>query len=202
MEAALEHEDPERQLQSQSVGGTDVRFFGHGAGKELDKRALERFFRVVDRGVLDLVGATRIPVVLACVDYYLPIYRAITRLPNVTPTAITGSPEHRSPADLHAAAIALLSPLHAERGAAAVQRFAELAGTGHTLTALDEIANAARDGRIDTLIVAGVDHTPLDPEAERLVDHAIADAVNTGAALAANPPAAIGAHPLAAILRY
>ncbi|MEZ5260127.1 MAG: hypothetical protein R2705_25520 [Ilumatobacteraceae bacterium] len=42
-------------------GGGGVEFHGHGAGDELDKNALERFLRVVDRGVRERLGQARDP---------------------------------------------------------------------------------------------------------------------------------------------
>jgi hypothetical protein len=202
MDDALRFEDPERQLQSQSVGGTDVRFHGHGAGKELDKQALERYFRAVDRGLVELLGPTSLPVVLACVDYYLPIYRDITNLANVVDTPVPGNPEHRSAAELHAAAAPLIEHTQEQRATAIATRYHELAGTGHTLTDLGALADAAGHGRIETLLVAGGDSTQLDAQILTLVDHVIADAIATGATITVVQPSLIPDSTVAAILRY
>ena len=108
MAEALALEDPERQLQFHSTGGGSVEFHGHGAGAELDKEAIQRFLRAVDRGVCERLGDAHEPLVLACVDYYLPLFQAVTRYPNVFDTAVAGNPERRSPAELHAAALRVI----------------------------------------------------------------------------------------------
>jgi hypothetical protein len=200
MDDALRFEDPERQLQSQSVGGGDVQFHGHGAGEELDKEALARYFRVVDRGVAESLGATTQPVVLACVDYYLPIYRDITSL-HVVEAAVSGNPEHRSAAELHSAALPLVEPIAQQRADAAAARYQDLTGTGRTVSDLAALTAAAAEGRIDTLLIAAVDATPPDPAAQTAIDHVVADAIHTGAAVSIVEPSLIGG-PLAAILRY
>lgn len=198
---ALRFEDPERQLQSQSVGGGDVHFHGHGAGEELDKEALTRYFRAVDRGLVDMLGPTALPVVIACVDYYLPIYRDITNLSNVLDVAVSGSPEHRSPTELHSAALPLIEPIAKRRATAITNHYQDLAGTGRTLTELPALAAAAREGRIDTLLVAIDDTTPLDPTTLAEIDHVIADAIDTGATVSIAGPSLIEGA-VAAILRY
>ncbi len=198
---ALRLEDPERQLQSQSVGGGDVRFHGHGAGKELEKQTLARYFQAVDRGLVALIGPTALPVIIACVDYYLPIYREITNLSNVFDTAVSGNPEHRSAAELHAAALTLIQPDQRHRTTAMTEHFNELKGTGHTLTDLPTIAEAASQGRIETLLVAIDEPSSLTSTTLTQIDNVIADVITTGATVAVAPPSLIEG-PLAAILRY
>ena len=198
---ALRFEDPERQLQSQSVGGGDVRFHGHGAGDELDKEALARYFRAVDRGLVRMLGATTLPVVLACVDYYVPIYRDITNLANILDVAVSGNPEHRSAAELHSSAVALIAPIAKQRGDIVSARYQELAGTGHTLVDLPALRAAANEGRIDTLLVSA-DTTTAAPSATlTVIDEILAEAINSGATVRVTQPSDIEG-PVAAILRY
>jgi HAMP domain-containing protein len=202
---ALAHEDPERQLQSRSVGGSDVQYHGHGAGSETDKATLERYFRAVDKGVTALLGPTRHPVVLACVDYYLPIFQSVSKLANLADAVITGNPEHRTPDELLAAARPIIEPMQATHRAAIAERFAALAGTGKTLTDVAEIVTAADQGRVDTLLVRsdGFASGEQPPEvAESLTDLAVADVLATGGTIAAIEHIVATGTPIAAILRY
>jgi hypothetical protein len=201
MEDALKYEDPERQLQSQSVGGTDMRFHGHGAGKELDKQAIERYFRAVDHGLMQLLGPTKLPILLACVDYYLPIYRSVTKFANVLDTAITGNPEHRSPADLHAAAVPLVAPLHDQQMSEMVERYTSLAGTGKTVEDIAQLAEKSEQGRIDTLLLSANSSLTAETLNATDVDDAIANAIQHGAKIAIVEPTLISGCSIAAILR-
>lgn len=152
MADALAHEDPERQLQFHSGGGQTAQFHGHGAGDEIDKAALERFFRAVDHGVANVLGDDRQPLVLAAVAYYAPIYRAISRHPHLLEGGVEGNPEHRGPIDLHAEAWLLAEPVLAATRAQALDRLRE-APTARVATAIADVVSAAREGRVDTLLV-------------------------------------------------
>ncbi len=153
MDAALAFEDPERQLQSHSVGGGDVAFHGHGRGGEVERDAIERFLRAVDRGVIDALGGARDTLVLACIESYLPIYRSVTRYSNVADEAIAGNPEHRSLVELHGAAWRIVQPQIAATIAATIDRFHNAAGTGNTADSISDVVTAARDARVAQLFV-------------------------------------------------
>lgn len=217
MAEALADEDPERQLQYRSAGG-EAQFHGHGAGAELDKAAVERFLRAVDRAVAERLGDSHRPLVLACVGYYLPIYESVTRYPNLMDTVVEGNPEHRSPAELHAAAWPVIEPLLARRLDAELDRFHDAVGTGNAITVIEEIVARAGEGRVDTLFVA---EGPalwgrVDPDddtvtiatqpsiaCEDLVDRAVLDTLNRGGTIRAADAAMIGTDTVAAaLLRY
>lgn len=177
---ALSHEDPERQLQFRSTGGGVAQFHGHGAGDEIDKAALERFFRAVDRGVMEAIGDVPGPVVLASVAYYAPIYRAVTRHPWVVEPSVEGNPEHLSPAELHAKAWPLAEPALSAGREEALRRLRE-APTARVVADLDDVLAAAREGRVEALVVS-----PAASGGD-LLDRAIADTlVNGGTAFTAD----------------
>jgi hypothetical protein len=81
---ALQFDDPEQSLQhhggaklSGAVGHSDAAglFHGHGGGDDDHKMRLLRFFQLVDRGLHAYFREEKIPLVLAGVEYYGPIYR-------------------------------------------------------------------------------------------------------------------------------
>ncbi len=65
MDEALAHEDHEPQVQMHTGGTGAARSHGHGVGDEIDKEALARYFRAVDRGIAANVATDQRPVVLA-----------------------------------------------------------------------------------------------------------------------------------------
>jgi hypothetical protein len=200
---ALAHEDPERQLQSHSVGGTDVQF--HGQDAENDKETLERYFRAIDEGLNTVLGSNRQPVVLACVGYYLPIFQSITRLANLAETVIEGNPEHRTPAELLAAARAIIDPIQAARRTANADRFASLVGTGRTLTNLADIVTAAHEGRVEVLLIRTENPEPATQGpavTNKLIDLAVADVLAKGGKIESLDHTLPADTPIATILRY
>lgn len=202
---ALAHEDPERQLQSHSVGGSDVQFHGHGAGAETDKATLGRYFRAVDEGLSAVLGSTRQPVVLACVGYYLPIFQSVTRLAYLAEAVIEGNPEHRTPDELLAAARVIIEPMQAARRTTTTERFATMVSTGRTLTDVADIVTAAHEGRVEVLLVRAEEPNPADrgpAVTDKLIDLAVADVLAKGGAVEAIDHTLPTDTPIAAILRY
>ena len=218
MDEALALEDPERQLQSHSTGGGGEEFHGHGAGAELDKSAIERFLRVVDGGVCERLGDARQPLVLACVDYYLPLYQAVTRYPNVFDTAVAGNPEHRSPAELHADALRLIESRTSGEDHPGIDRYRDAISAGTTVSAIVDVVTRAREGRVDTLLVTDVPSAwgRVAPDTatvstsqrasiddEDLIDRAVYDTLATGGEVFVTDVATLGTVTgVAAALRY
>jgi Bacterial archaeo-eukaryotic release factor family 7 len=158
MAEALAHEDHEAQLQVRA-GGQAGMFHGHGVGDEVDKQALERFFRAVDRGLRPLLRSDPAPLVVAAVDYYLPIYRSITTHLALVDTAVAGSPERQQPRDLHAAAWDAVAPIFASARNDAVQRLRSALERGSAAAGAVDVAEAAVAGRVATLLLA--DDAPI-----------------------------------------
>lgn len=152
---ALAFEDPERQLQVRAVGGGDAAFHGHGAGEEYDKAEVERYLRAVEHGLHELLGVTGRPLVLACVGYYVPIFRAVNHRFDVVESAVEGNPEHVHPFDLHRAAWECVAGRFSASATRAWERYLSSVGTGNAVNDLAEVADRAGEGRIDTLFVNG-----------------------------------------------
>lgn len=216
MAEALAHEDPERQLQLHSGGGQTAQFHGHGAGDEIDKATLERFFRAVDRGVAEVLGDDRQPLVLASVAYYAPIYRAISRHPQLLDGSVEGNPEHRGPLELHAGAWPLAEPVLAAARQQALDRLRS-APTARVATALPDVVSAAREGRVETLLVTPAPPTwgRVDPDtgavtvtdlpaddAEDLLDRAVADTLLSSGTPLLVEPTDLEQTSVAALLRF
>lgn len=196
LEEALAFEDPERQLQVRSAGGRTAKFHGHGAGEELDKGALERYFRAVDHGLSKVLGTPRPPLVLACVDYYLPIYRSVSDHPAILDDVVEGNPEHRSAAELHDAALPLVEPLLSASREQAEVRYHEAVGTERSVQGIRDVVTAAAQGRIEVVLVAadaadrwgalgpGPEEVTLhelrSPQDTDLIDLAVRDALRHG----------------------
>jgi hypothetical protein len=198
MDEAIPQEEMERHGQSHSTGRTSVQFHGQGNEADYDKAALERYFRAIDHPLNTRLGHRGEPLVLACVGYYLPIFKEISRYPQVWDRAVEGNPEERPLAELHDAAWSLVSEHFAEREERYLDRYRQAAGTGRTASGAQEVLGAARDGRVDTLIL-GPATGGADDEA---VEGAIAETLrHHGRVVSVSAAPADGDEP-AALLRY
>jgi hypothetical protein len=134
----------------------------HGRGQKKDDVDLDmqRFFRVVDRGILEHYSRpTGLPLILAGLPQNVAGFNAITHNPHILDAAIELDPDSLTPEQLRGHAWQNIEPIY-------LQRLAELTDSyrmnrAHGLGAEDPaaIAEAAVMGRVGTLLI----------DAERLV---------------------------------
>lgn len=215
-------DDPEKQLQfhtraAAKAGGQAAVFFGHDPADKAKDRLL-RYFRQVDRGVREMLKDERSPLLLAGVEYLLPIYRQVNSYPYLLTESLSGNPDTLAPADLHAQAWMLVEPDFREAQDVDQAQFEFLAGTGLTATNVHEIVPAAHYGRVEVLFLdtetqiwGNFDldtgtvslHSEPVPESEDLLNlAAIQTVLNRGTVYARPARSAPATTPLAAILRY
>lgn len=153
---ALQPDQPERQIRARAVGDTGGAIFhGHGGGEETPKIDLLRFFQVVDRGLRDFLADKRVPLVLAGVDYLLPIYREASSYAYLLEEGVIGNPDMLSARELHQRAWEIVRPVFAQAQAEQIALYYELDGrddprASHSLV---DIVQGAFEGRIATLFV-------------------------------------------------
>ena len=153
---ALKWDDYEREVQffSTAMGTTASQtFYGTGGTGSDPKSEIARYFHRVDTGVRELVGGAPTPLVLAGVDYLLPIYRSVSHYPSLVDGGVTGNPEKRSAAQMHEKAWTVAEPLFTKARAEAIERLGDLKSAGRTSDDLSQIAPAAVAGRVDTLFL-------------------------------------------------
>lgn len=157
MAEALAADDPEKQLQfhsGTSQGGMrDSMFHGHGPGDEDKKERIERYLNLLDHGLRDILRDEQAPLVLAGVDYLLPIYRKVSEYPNIMETGVTGSPEQLHPEELHERAWPIVEPYFRQEAEALVEQYHNLASAEKATDDLETIIAAAYHGRIDKLMI-------------------------------------------------
>jgi hypothetical protein len=226
---ALWPDDPERQLQSRVLGrgagaqsgASGAIFHGHGVGSDAEaKQDLLRYFHKLDHGLNNLLADKQILLVLAGVDYLLPIYREANTYPHLAEKGITGNPETLSARELHDRAWAIVGPEFAQAREEEAERYRALAGRDDEQAdgSLVEIVRAAHQGRVATLFVPlGVRkwgvfrshsykvhvHPDMQPGDQDLIDLAAVQTVlNGGAVYAVDEDEVPGDGTVAAIYRY
>lgn len=130
-------------------------FFGHGAADEhFKKDEVKRFLRQV-AGVLDDYLATQnLPLLLVGLEHIISLYRSATDYPHVMDEDVRRNPDPLTADELHAAAWPVVEQrLRADKDRV-VERFNELHGTGQASTDPAALADAAANGRIETLLLA------------------------------------------------
>ncbi|MDM9379770.1 hypothetical protein QUB80_03530 [Chlorogloeopsis sp. ULAP01] len=221
---ALKYDDPEKSLQfhtgtSQGGGGDRAAIFhGHGAGNDDRKDNLLRYFRKIDDGLQELLKNQRSPLVLAGVDYLLPIYKQANSYPNLIDEGIAGNPDELKAEELHSQAWQIVQPYFEEAQQEAIASYQALLGTGKTASSIQEVVTAAYYQRVESLFVPvgqqkwghfnpSTNRVQVHPEQETgdedLMDFAaLHTLLNGGTVFAVSPEQVPGDKPIAAILRY
>ncbi len=175
---ALKYDEFERQVQfhsgTPSAGGAGRRaamFHGHGGAGDVKQEGVSRYFRMVDQQLKDFLNVDTPPLLLAGVEYLLPIYRSVSDYPNLVDSSLTGNPDNVPAADLHTEALALLEPYFRAQLTKDLSTLGNLIGTGVASADLDVIVPAAHQGRVKTLFVApeSAAYGAFDPENFRVM---------------------------------
>ncbi len=154
---ALKFHDRDEPLMyhTRRTGGTwSAIYHGQGVGIDTFKDDLLLYFQQIDRGLHELLREEKTPLIVASVEYLLPIYRQANTYPHLLAEGIAGSPDHMKPRDLHAKAWKLAAPFAQLPQQRALALFDRLHDTGRTCTAASEVLTAACQGQLETLFVA------------------------------------------------
>ncbi len=151
---------PEQSLQfhtraPSSDGTRTAIYFGHGGEVDsIQKERVLKYFRFIDRELQEMLDEKKSPLLLACVDYLVPLYREASSYPFLFETNIKGNPENISVQDLHNKAWEIIKPYFLENQEEARRRYQEFKGTGKTSNNIAEILPASFHGRISDLFFA------------------------------------------------
>jgi hypothetical protein len=228
MDEALMIEDQEKHLGFQTmtantVGGTggERPAIHYGQGEENDKKEkILRYFQEVDQGLSRLLEDESAPMVVAAVDYLIPIYQQASTYRNLLKEGIVGSPDRQPLNELHSSAWKIVEPIFTRSQQEAIDRFKELHGQQNGLATddLDTAVKAAIGGRVETLLVPigvqswgrydpATDSVHFDPEPtpenEDMVNYtAVQTILNSGNVYALPREQFPTEKEVAAILRY
>lgn len=153
---ALQYDDQEdlqrRQASGSGVKGSSGTYHGQGIDPTIDKESIRQFFLAVDRDLHPYLREETAPLVLACVDYQYPLFKAASQYTPILESHINGNPELMKPEALQAAAWPLVQPLFQRAQQQALAQFQELQGTGQAAADLAQIVVAAHRGQVETLL--------------------------------------------------
>lgn len=194
----------------------------HGQGSpdqdEFKQIYILQFFHIVNSGVYEKLKDKKSPLVLAAVDYLLPIYQEANSYQHLLPEVISGNPELAKAEDLHTQGWQIVEPIFEQQKNEVINRYNELAVTGKASHDIREIISAAYYQRIESLVVAVGEENwgHFDPETNTVDIHsepqpndddllnfaAVYTFLNGGQVYAVPREEVPDQAPLAAIFRY
>ena len=229
MEEALMIEDKQKNLGFQTmtdntVGGTGAGerpAIHYGQGVEDDKKEkVLRYGQELDNGLSGQIEDESAPMVVAAVDYLIPIFQQASSYRNLLEEGVVGNPERHDLKELHSLAWKIVEPIFMRSQQEAIDRFNELHGQQNGLATndLDTAVKAAIGGRVETLLVPlgvqrwghydpATDAVQFDPEPmpenEDMINYAAVQTILSSGNVYALPRDQFpGRGDVAAILRY
>ncbi|MGB3493332.1 MAG: hypothetical protein WBA57_11425 [Elainellaceae cyanobacterium] len=153
--AALQYDNAEKSLQvhaGSSKGNSGI-FHGQGAGNEDQKNDLLSYFRQVNSGLESFLKNQQAPLILAGVDYLLPIYHEANTYSHLLPDGISGNPEALTLEELHTQAWQIAQPYFDLAKISTMSHYGELQGSEETANTIEKVVPAAYFQRVETLFV-------------------------------------------------
>ena len=137
-----------------SRGSGSRRVHASGSVGTVIEEDLPPYFRAIDRALGQLLRQEDAPVILAGVEYYLPIYRKVSRLKRLSEAMVTGSPDAMSVDELKAKAWPVAEGILEANAARALEKYGRASERGRSRDQLEDIFRDARRGRVRRLFVA------------------------------------------------
>ncbi len=160
---ALRYDDPDNQLNYHSSssgsligkgGRRGTIFHGQGVGTDDEKDNILRYFQQVDKGLHELLHNEKAPLVLAGVDYLLPIYQKANTYAHLIDQGLQGNPDKLRTEDVHLQALPIVEPYFQKAQREVFDFYREYAGTERVSNTTGKIVLAAFYGRVENLFVA------------------------------------------------
>jgi len=213
------HEPPYMMAASGTGPSGPGYFHGHHAMDDKVDGDMEKFFREVDRAIIEHHSKpSGLPLMLAALPEHQPVFRRISHNSALMEQAIDGNPHAMSTDELRGRAWRLVEPLYLRLLDEHVDRYNLERSRGLGSDDLHEVAQATLDGRVDTLLLEAERQAPgrldeaqrrilhgdlADPLVDDLLDDICEAALRRGGRVVVVPAQRMPSHSgLAAIYRY
>jgi hypothetical protein len=134
--------------------GSTPRHHGHGGRKDQADRDAERFFRAIDRAVLEHHSRpSGLPLILAALPEHHHLFRQVSHSPFLMAEGLTINPDALSIDELRERAWQVVEPQYQARLVALADEFAVAKSKGLGSDDLAQVAQAAAAGRVATLLI-------------------------------------------------
>lgn len=148
-----DYKEKSLQMRSGQTGFDRNMYHGHGKGNEEAKMEIEKFFRAINDGLMKILNGHKRPLVIAAVDYLVPIYRSVNDYQHLFEGFIPGNPEHEDPILLHEKAKHLLEGFFGKERKKKLSNFEQALSQKRASWKEEEIIPAAVSKQVDTLFV-------------------------------------------------
>lgn len=150
----FEEKDNEQLTRTGSSGGGEGANY-HGMNSNPDhKTDIALYLEEVDRTLwTELLSDKHIPLLLAGVDYIMPIYKHQSKYQHIVEEALSGNFEHMTEANIHQLALEKMRPYFEQTLTRALNRYANHSADALTSSIIDDVVPAAYYGQVAQLFI-------------------------------------------------
>lgn len=147
--------DFEEELQGRTKGrgGMTAVYTSEDSDNKEKDHLLADYFRLIDEAIIQLIGTRNVPLLLASVEYYQPIYRQVNAYPHLHEGGLTGNFDHVDLRELHEMANEQLRDYFNRPQQERISQYQHNSGGDLVSRDLRLILEAAVTGRVEVLFV-------------------------------------------------
>ncbi|RVU00595.1 hypothetical protein EOD41_11375 [Mucilaginibacter limnophilus] len=157
----FEDKDDQRLFRRGSSAGREGggSYHGHVEGQADNKQTIALYFQEVDRTLFaEVLHDKTAPLILAAVEYQIPIYKGITKYNHVWEEGIIGNSDHESERTLHQQACELLKPYFKQNVNKALENYYNQIAGPLTSSMPETVIPASHYARVADLFVCRDEH--------------------------------------------
>jgi hypothetical protein len=162
LEEVTRFDEVEKSLTATAVtsqgraGGLSSVYHGHGSGSLDDtvhKEKILEFFHMLNKGVFYLLKDETAPLVLAGVEFLLPIYKRANSYSHLVEKGLDANPEYLSLEELRERSRKIVEPVFMDKQRKAVSLYERFSGNGRASSNIEDVVKAAFMGRVESLFI-------------------------------------------------
>jgi hypothetical protein len=171
--------------------------FGTNSDDDREPEYLSHFFKAVDKGVHEVLKNGSAPLILAGVEFELPLYRRENSYTHLVEQAIHGAPDGMGHGELEKRVLELTDTRFSAPLQKILNEFEGYRNKSHVMFSPHQVLQASKEGRVRTLLIHG--NAPQD---EKFNIAAIETLNHKGEAYEVPPGEMPEGAAIAAVLRY
>jgi len=177
---AMNFDEDTTSVQHHSVGGGDAIHHGNGATDEDDTVRTRQYLKRVDDGLMEIIQGQSIPLVLACVEEYLPLYKQVTAYKNLSDAIIAGNPDDLNDDKIMEDVNCIMTDLLGQTVKNFLDRFNETASRDLLFDKVSEFRSAIKMHNIDTVLINEARFSQMESEEVNKLTRDIVGAYHNG----------------------
>ncbi|GAB4019333.1 hypothetical protein GCM10028808_56740 [Spirosoma migulaei] len=156
LEDVTKYYDFDEELQGRTNGRNGaMTMYASNEDKDTKEKdhLLADYFRLIDAAIVEMMSTQNLPLVLASVAYFQPIYHDINTYPHLHKEGLTGNFDHTQPQELHQMAQELLGDSIEQDKQRRINQYQNSSGSEMVSSDARALLKAAVTGRIDALFL-------------------------------------------------